>query len=714
MKKLIQKFLIFLIIFSWVFSGWPQLFNFKIGNTRYSMPPAIHEAKAAITYIASSSQPVDNGSVDGVPTPSITPPSGMQAGDLVILVAQGRGAYSLAISATGGQTWNTENHFRGTNVSARIFWCRYTGSWSANPSVSGVANNVAETLVMFVFRPTKSQNTWAVDVNMASSSFSAPGSPYTVTIPAVTTNTDGAVVFAAWAVGLANTWGSLSGSGWNSVGTNQYRNTMGSDQSISFAYNILASKGSTGTVSKNESAGTAGAYATIAFKEVNSAPIVSITQPDGDSDIIGENKSYVINYSLSDPEEAVTAALYWDTDTSDYNGTAIASCAAVGESSTTCTWKTTDISPGTYYIYASTTDGVNAPVYSAYSGALTINAEPTLSLTEPNCDNDVVEVGQTFEILYNFNDPDDEGVTLSIYYDDRYDDRSICYGIPEGSGTCYWDTTGVVPDDYFLYASTTDGYNTISGATNGCWSITVTAAPNVSPIVSILQPDGVDDSVVVGESYNITYSLSDSDDVVTAALYWDTDTSDYNGTAIAACSAVEEGGDPCAWDTTGMSAGDYYIYASTTDGVNAPVRSAYSGALTIEAAVYSVSITSDGFVEYGYVPLSGSKSTIDLSDTQSVQNTGNISVRLNIKTTNATSSLGNWTLGSATGTKDVFVHEFATSSGWVKFAEANVYQTLAEGVAQSGYQNFDLRIGVPSAVSDYDRKSISIIIQATQ
>lgn len=244
--------------------------------------------------------------------------------------------------------------------------------------------------------------------------------------------------------------------------------------------------------------------------------------------------------------------------------------------------------------------------------------------------------------------------------------------------------------------------------------IIITYTPNAPPTVSISQPDGVGDTIAQNGSYTITYALADTDDVVTAALYYDTDAVGYNGTAIAACSAVTEAGTTCVWDTTGVAAGAYYIYASTTDSVNAPVQSAYSGALTIEAVVISVSITSDGFVEYGYVPLSGTKSTIELPDTQNATNSGNVTEKFNIKTSNATSSSSTWTLGSATGTQNVYIHEFATSSGWVKFAAADSYQRLVEGVTQNSSQNFDLRIGIPSSVSDYEQKTIYITIQATQ
>ncbi|RJR15624.1 MAG: hypothetical protein C4581_11760, partial [Nitrospiraceae bacterium] len=88
---------------------------------------------------------------------------------------------------------------------------------------------------------------------------------------------------------------------------------------------------------------------------------------------------------------------------------------------------------------------------------------------------------------------------------------------------------------------------------------------NLSTSFSIIEPDGSGDIVTAGDFYLITYTLTDQDNVSTAAFYYDTDNEDYNGTAITGiCSAAPEGvGVPCAWDTTGMIPGEYYIYAIT-------------------------------------------------------------------------------------------------------------------------------------------------------
>jgi len=131
-------------------------------------------------------------------------------------------------------------------------------------------------------------------------------------------------------------------------------------------------------------------------------------------------------------------------------------------------------------------------------------------------------------------------------------------------------------------------------------------------------------------------------------------------------------------------------------------------------AVVSVTITTDGTVTYGIVPTSSNKSTIDLSDTQTAQNDGNVTETFNIKTSNATGGTS-WSLGSTPGT-NVFVHEFSINSGsnWTKFNTADEYQQLATGITPEDTQDFDLRITVPSESSDYQEKTITITIQAVQ
>jgi len=226
----------------------------------------------SIAYFASASTPVDYGSNNANPT-AVAPPGSMLAGDLVLMIAQHRASSgTLSINNTGGQTWTSETQLSYSSRRIRLFWCRFNGTWTANPSVN-MGSTTTNTVVMHVFRPSNANCVWQVDVAQFIGSYTAPASPYTVTNPSITTITHGALVFAVWTSTDDNTWGSLTG-GWFTPGSNQYRNTFGSDQSQTHAYRIMTIAGATGIVSKNQLTlgGDAGARLIIAFRAVITCP----------------------------------------------------------------------------------------------------------------------------------------------------------------------------------------------------------------------------------------------------------------------------------------------------------------------------------------------------------------------------------------------------------------------------------------------------------
>jgi hypothetical protein len=202
------------------------------------------KAQAAISYVGSASTPADNGSQAG-PTVAVTPPS-MQAGDFVLII----GAYwgtSPTISETGGQTWTTLTSASNT-LKTRLFYCIFNGTWSANPSITVGSGTYAMTAIMHVFRGVDQSNPF--DVAQTTGTYSAPSSPYDVTITGITTNTDGAWVLAVWGAieYTTETW-SLQTSGWVTLGGNQYRNNASSCRhSISAAYKVISSHGASGNV----------------------------------------------------------------------------------------------------------------------------------------------------------------------------------------------------------------------------------------------------------------------------------------------------------------------------------------------------------------------------------------------------------------------------------------------------------------------------------
>jgi hypothetical protein len=254
-------------------------------------------AAPGITYFNSASTPADNGTNTASPT-VVTPPANMLVGDLVVMIGQARATSgTLSISATGGQSWTSETQQNQSNARMRLFWCRFNGTWTANPSVTMGSTN-CNIVVMHVFRPTNGGNTWAIDVALASANFSAPTTPFTVTIPGITTQTNYALVLAIWGSTDDNTWGSLT-AGWTTPGSAQYRNASGSQASQTAAYLVKSPAGATGNVSKNQATngGDAGRYLIIAFKEEAN---ISASPTSKDFNTVQPNSSYWSNGG-SDP-----------------------------------------------------------------------------------------------------------------------------------------------------------------------------------------------------------------------------------------------------------------------------------------------------------------------------------------------------------------------------------------------------------------------------
>lgn len=224
----------------------------------------------AITLFGSASNPADNGT--GTTSPVvITPPASMQAGDLVfVTVCQSGTTGTVAVSQAGGQVWASLTQRNATRNRAKSFWCIFSGSWSANPSFTTVAstNGIAR---MLVFRPNGgTASSWQIDVAEVSGTYTAPASPFTVSIAQITTQTNGALVVAGWTSADDNTWGSLT-AGWSALTDTQIRNTSTTyQQSMTHAWEIKGTAGATGAVAQNQATngGDAGTKIIMAFKEV--------------------------------------------------------------------------------------------------------------------------------------------------------------------------------------------------------------------------------------------------------------------------------------------------------------------------------------------------------------------------------------------------------------------------------------------------------------
>lgn len=248
----------------------------------------------------------------------------------------------------------------------------------------------------------------------------------------------------------------------------------------------------------------------------------------------------------------------------------------------------------------------------------------------------------------------------------------------EKSGTCDTAFSGETYTD--VTDSTDIAYNTANGPADGA-SLTANANDPT---------DGA--RTIVNQTYEEANNFTNTQAAVT------------NGQTGKWDFALIDNGAP--------SATDYCFRIVESDGT---VLDSYAVIPQITTAdntpVYSVSITSSGMIQYGFVELSNSSSTLT-GYTQTIENDGNTAEKINVKSSNATGGT-TWTLASSIGT-NIYKHEFSTTSGsvWTTMPDNSTYVSAFPSIAQGAVEDIDFRLTAPSASTDYQQKSIVITIQA--
>lgn len=203
-----------------------------------------------LSYFGSASTPADGAATTNTADPTAVTPPGMVKGDLVFMIGDARIAgLTLAISQAGGQNWTTHAAQSATTKSVRVFTCTFNGTWSADPSVS-FGSTTCNSAYMHVFSPPSTGYTWSV--NVAQTSTNDATSPFSALAGHTTTGTNPTVTLQGWHSPDDNTWGTLTGTGWEVTGTAQYRNTSGSDQSGSFAHIVSTTAQTLATPGKSQ------------------------------------------------------------------------------------------------------------------------------------------------------------------------------------------------------------------------------------------------------------------------------------------------------------------------------------------------------------------------------------------------------------------------------------------------------------------------------
>lgn len=197
-----------------------------------------------ISFFGISAVPADNGT-NATATITVTPPTSMVQGDLVVVFLQNRAFANFSVGVTGGQTWNFVSREPGGAETIGTYWATFNGTWSANPrfDFSQTTNTSA---YMLVFRANSTASTWAIENYSANYQTSNTAKTQTGVTPTGNSN----VTVVAFLSIDDNTWGTLTGTNWTQTGiAAQYRNLAGSDTSAAFAYQIQSTAAFTNDVS---------------------------------------------------------------------------------------------------------------------------------------------------------------------------------------------------------------------------------------------------------------------------------------------------------------------------------------------------------------------------------------------------------------------------------------------------------------------------------
>jgi hypothetical protein len=136
---------------------------------------------------------------------------------------------------------------------------------------------------------------------------------------------------------------------------------------------------------------------------------------------------------------------------------------------------------------------------------------------------------------------------------------------------------------------------------------------------------------------------------------------------------------------------------------------------TVTFQQISLSVT-DGSVAYDVLAASGTKDTVSPSQSQTIENTGNVNEDFDIKGLGTTTggTCTHWSLvDSATPGANEYSHEWSVNggTGWDRFT--STYEEFASNKAPAGTATLDLRIKVPSSSDCFEAQAVDVTVQAS-
>ncbi len=637
--------LVFLLTFSWFFSGWPVIWN----NPRF--PPNIKEVYAAIPSFQAAGT-----KATGTTSASVAWPA-HQANDIGLLVIETNS--QAATEGTSGWVEVTGSPQDATGSRLTVFWKRAASGSEGNATVNVTGGNHIAAQIVTFRGVIMTGNPWDVT---AGGVLTVAGT--TVTFSSITTTVPNTLIVAIASDGVdSNT---AQHSGWtnanlanpNMAEVADINTTTGDGGGVGTGTGGKAAAGATGNTTVTQGSSIAG-WLHIALK----------SQP---TTTLGNGAAEPSSTTIG-PGDGVTDLDNFTLATDILTDTVTAATVTLGPAGAFNNIAQVDI-----------TDSANTAKCTAVTG-LTSN-----SVTFSSC---AIPVGV--------------GATA---YKVRITSKSHT-NMPPPNGASY-DTTGTVTDITCA--------NSKSLGDSGSATITV---DNASP-GEVAGTGGTTGSQQVQLNWTIPGDGDYAGVVVlrrASVAVGDTPTEgnvyivgDDVGSSKVAC--VENSAATSCTDNSGLVNGTEYHYKIFTKDSrgNYNTGTVPTGSPFTPQVPVSISITTDGLVNFSYVGLGASVDTsasgFNHPETISIDSgTANLKVR-----STAFTAVGNtWNLGAGAGSDQVLWQFSKDGSSWSDFAVAGTEYTFDTGVASPDTRNLYLRLYMPAATDSFIAHSSEVTVVAS-
>ncbi|MCI0497433.1 MAG: right-handed parallel beta-helix repeat-containing protein [Thermoplasmata archaeon] len=248
----------------------------------------------------------------------------------------------------------------------------------------------------------------------------------------------------------------------------------------------------------------------------NVPPRLKFTNPgDEDEDYLwkGEQDHYFIQWEDNDPDDNASMKFSFTAEKGD-EGTRIPgiyfedTTDSQGREIDTLRWEVDKVAEGDYYLCAVLEDEADNKVTVYSKGRVLIregtpNSAPSIEITQPDGEDDVIELNGTYQVWFNATDEDGDVLDVYLYYDEDTDQGNGYTAMTNGSldgtvGHFIWETAGVPRGEYYVLGAVYDGVNDV------VWDYST----GTISIGDLVKPSGVHELVAQDPGFGGTVNLT--------------------------------------------------------------------------------------------------------------------------------------------------------------------------------------------------------------